>query len=766
MIRIRTTDQGGESYEKDFLIYVINVNEPPTDIYLSSTNIDENLEANSEVGTLSTNDPDFFDSHTYTLTAGSGDNDNGSFNISGNSLRLTNPADYETKSSYSVRIKVTDPDGLAFEKDFTIIVNNVNEAPVISSPAAASFAENGTGVVYMASATDPEGNTITWSISGADASLFSINSTSGEITFAVPPNFEAPGDSNQDNVYHITLSAIDDGTGNLTALLNLEITVTDINEAPVITTNSTVSVTEGRTSAFTASANDPEGNDITWSITGGDDASLFSIVAETGVVTFTSAPSFNTPADANLDNQYVLEITADDGTHAVAKTITVIVTRQVSDPSPSTPSPSAPSPSTPPSNNAVVEVNGEPQSAGQITTQTTGGSTVTTIAVDDEKLNSILANTGNHATVTLQTSTASDAVIGELSGQTIKNMENKQAILEIRTGTVTYTLPASQINIEAVSEQLGGQAELKDVKVSVKISAPSEETVRIIEDTAQTGNYALVVRPVSFEITCTSGDKTVEVSRFNGYIERTIAIPDGVDPRKITTGVVLEPDGSFYHVPTEIIAVDGRYYARIKSLTNSVYSVIWNPVAFSDLTGYGQTGAIINDLGSRLIISGVGNNRYDPERDITRAEFSAIIVKALGLKPATGKSSFSDVAVTARYTPYLQTAYEYGIISGYGNGRFGPDDKITREQAMTMLGNAMKITGLDTSFGSDEIDKILSAYTDSGEVVSWGRQNMAACIKAGIISGRGGMRLSPKANITRAEAAIIVRNLLVKSGLI
>ncbi len=159
-------------------------------------------------------------------------------------------------------------------------------------------------------------------------------------------------------------------------------------------------------------------------------------------------------------------------------------------------------------------------------------------------------------------------MVGQLTGQTVKNMEQKEAVLEIKTETVTYTLPASQINIDAVSSQLGSQVDLKDIKVSVKIAEPPADTVKIVEDTANKGGYQLVVKPVEFEITCTSGDQTVEVSRFNGYVERTIAIPDGVDPSKITTGIVLNADGTFSHVPTQIVVIDGKYYAKINSLTN------------------------------------------------------------------------------------------------------------------------------------------------------------------------------------------------------
>lgn len=239
---------------------------------------------------------------------------------------------------------------------------------------------------------------------------------------------------------------------------------------------------------------------------------------------------------------------------------------------------------------------------------------------------------GERPTVTLPTNATSGVVIGELNGQTVKGMEIKEATLEIKTGTVSYTLPASQINIDAVSAQLG--SDLKDIKVSVKIAEPSADTVKVVEDTAKKNSYQIVVKPVEFEITCTSGSKTVEVSKFNGYVERTVAISDGVDPAKITTGIVLNSDGTFGHVPTTIVKIDSKYFAKIKSLTNSTYSVIWNPVTFADVANHWGKDAV-NDMGSRMVVTGVSKNTYEPDRSITRAEFAAIVVRALGLAQGT-----------------------------------------------------------------------------------------------------------------------------------
>jgi len=109
------------------------VNMPPTDILLSAASINENVAANSTVGTISSTDPDAGNTFTYTLVAGTGSTDNTSFNISGNSLRISNSPDYETKNTYSVRIRNTDQGGLYFEKKFTITINDLAEALVVTN---------------------------------------------------------------------------------------------------------------------------------------------------------------------------------------------------------------------------------------------------------------------------------------------------------------------------------------------------------------------------------------------------------------------------------------------------------------------------------------------------------------------------------------------------------------------------------------------------------------------------------------------------------
>jgi hypothetical protein len=423
------------------------------------------------------------------------------------------------------------------------------------------------------------------------------------------------------------------------------------------------------------------------------------------------------------------------------------------------------SPPAPASQGVEVLVNGKAEYAGIATNTKQGDKTVTTITVDPVKLEQKLDKEGYNAKVTIPVKSASDIIIGELDGQMVKKMEAKAAVIEVRTDSAAYTLPAQQIRIDDISAEFGTNVELKDIKVQIRISSLTGEAAEIVQNAANKGSFTIVAPSVDFTVTCTYGGKTATVRSFNSFVQREIAIPQEADPSKITTGVVTEPDGAVRHVPTRVTVNSGKYYAVINSLTNSTYSVIWHPLEFSDVAGHWAREAV-NDMGSRLVISGYGNGTFAPDKNITRAEFAAVIVSALGLKPGTGKKPFNDICSAAWYTPYIETAYEYGIISGYGDGKFGPMDMITREQAMAMIAKTMKITSLKVEFDDQEAQKLLAGFKDSVNASTWAEYSISECVKSGIVSGKEGKRLAPKDNITRAEVAVMVRNLLQKSGLI
>lgn len=417
------------------------------------------------------------------------------------------------------------------------------------------------------------------------------------------------------------------------------------------------------------------------------------------------------------------------------------------------------------SNSVPVIINGVTENIGTASTATVNNRTVTTITPDAAKLQQKLESGGTNTVVTIPVPTASDVAVGLLTGDVVKKMENQRAVLEMTTPTASYKIKAGELSIDAVASQLGANVPLTDIKVQVAIAGADAAAAGTVGTSADRGGFKVMAPPVQFTVTASYGSNSVVIDRFGSYVERTVAIPEGIKPDKITTGIIVKPDGSFYHVPTYIRQFDGKYYAVINSLTNSTYAVIWNPVEFSDVADHWAKAAV-NSMGSRMIAAGMTKDTFQPDRDITRAEFAAILVRALGLGAKSGRTPFNDVPESQWYAGYIQTAYEHGLIAGYDAKTFKPMDNITREQAMTIMDRAMKLTGLATKLSAAQVQAFLSGYTDSQTIEAYARDSIAACLEAKLVRGRTETTLSPKSNITRAEVAVVVQKLLQESKLI
>ena len=202
------------------------------------------------------------------------------------------------------------------------MTNENDNAPTFTSPATVSVAENQVAA-YEAAATDADGDPLSYSLSGTDAGLFTIDANTGEVRFRAAPDFEAPGDDDGDNVYDITVTA-SDGTNSTNH--NVAITVTNENDnVPAFTSPATVSVAENQVAAYEAAATDADGDPLRYSLSG-TDAGLFTIDANTGEVRFMAAPDFEMPGDADRDNVYDIIVTASDGTNSTNHNVAITAT--------------------------------------------------------------------------------------------------------------------------------------------------------------------------------------------------------------------------------------------------------------------------------------------------------------------------------------------------------------------------------------------------------------------------------------------------------
>jgi hypothetical protein len=144
------------------------------------------------------------------------------------------------------------------------------------------------------------------------------------------------------------------------------------------------------------------------------------------------------------------------------------------------------------------------------------------------------------------------------------------------------------------------ETDLKVIKIDVKITKINQNTVAEYDKAAKLNGAELIFQPVAFEIVAkirkadgTTGE--LEISKFSNYVERVMEIPTGVDPKKITTGIVFNTDATYSHVPTKVLQKDSKWYATINSLTNSDYSVIWNPVTVKSVENHWSKDAV-NDM--------------------------------------------------------------------------------------------------------------------------------------------------------------------------
>ena len=230
------------------------------------------------------------------------------------------PGDADADNVYDIIVTASDGANTA-ERTVAIMVTDENEAPIFTSDAAVSVGENQTAA-YTALATDADGDTLSYNLSGTDAALFTIDAATGEVRFIEAPDFEAPGDADGDNVYDIVVTASD---GTNSADQAVAITVTDENDSPIFTSDAAVSVAENQAVAYTALATDVDGNDLSYSLSG-TDAALFMINAATGEVSFIEAPDFEAPGDADGDNVYDIVVTASDGTISTDQAVAITVT--------------------------------------------------------------------------------------------------------------------------------------------------------------------------------------------------------------------------------------------------------------------------------------------------------------------------------------------------------------------------------------------------------------------------------------------------------
>ena len=208
-------------------------------------------------------------------------------------------------------------------------------------------------------------------------------------------------------------------------------------------------------------------------------------------------------------------------------------------------------------------------------------------------------------------------------------------------------------------------------------------------------------------------------------------------------------------MPAVVSERNGSRIVTIRSPHNSIYALIEMNQAFADMQGH-WAKADVELLANKLIVQGTPDHKFSPDSRITRAEFTALLVRALGLLEVQPDKPFTDVKADAWYAGAVGASQRAGLVTGNVDGSFLPEEDITREQMAAMIVRAVRTAGKDVAVDSKTLDK----FNDRSEIASWAQDAAAQAVSAGIINGATDSTFAAKKHATRAESASMLKRML------
>lgn len=265
----------------------------------------------------------------------------------------------------------------------------------------------------------------------------------------------------------------------------------------------------------------------------------------------------------------------------------------------------------------------------------------------------------------------------------------------------------------------------------------------------------------SYQISVTPGSGgTASVSPEKAAAGETIAITvkpqagyeidtlTAVDRQGKIVSITESRDGYAFQMPSSDVTVNVSF-----RLANGT---VGEEFPFTDTAFGAWYRPAVEYVWQNGLMNGVSSDLFAPNSDLTRGMIVQVLYNKEGKPSGTSVENsvaFDDVSGSAWYTAAVDWASAFGIVEGYGDGTFGPEDRITREQMAAIFCRYAQYKGADTSGRGD-----LSRFADANEISSWASDAVAWCVKNEILSGTSDGKMKPKDTATRGEAAQILMN--------
>ena len=387
------------------------------------------------------------------------------------------------------------------------------------------------------------------------------------------------------------------------------------------------------------------------------------------------------------------------------------------------------------------------------------------------------ASTSTNATLDTATGTAtapvSTAAMTTLTNQAkAAESAGQKAVVAIK---VEAAPEAKAVQLEIPKNSFAEVA--NDTQADVAVETPlatitfDNKAVETINNASATGDVSISVASVDkaslpSQTQAVVGDQPVydfsvkagntEVSSFEGG-KAQVSIPYTPQPGEKQESIVV------YYIDNHqnLVPVRGAFNPATNTVDFEVthfskYVVAYNEVGFQDVKdGYWYSKAV-KFLAARDIVSGIGNGCFGPNQKLTRGQYVVMVMRAYGINPEPNPTTnFADAGATY-YTGYLAAAKKLNLVSGIGNNMFAPERLITRQEMFTMLYNTLQVIG---ELPAGTSGRSLGSFRDAGQIAFWAEPAMKLLVETGAVSGSEGL-IRPVASSSRAEMAQVLFNLL------
>lgn len=337
----------------------------------------------------------------------------------------------------------------------------------------------------------------------------------------------------------------------------------------------------------------------------------------------------------------------------------------------------------------------------------------------------------------------------------------KQALQDLPDGSIRFESSQGILRLPLAALSAALEKGQPDGGLVLTLSeAPTAGWARIAGD-------GEVLRAVEIRAELLPIDKGAAAKELDGFQGQTavwrIPLPKAVNSDTVTAVLADPSAGSMTFIPAVFGNADGKTYAELRIIGSGAYAVLRSDVAFPDMKGHWAMKDV-NLMGSKRIVNGMGDAGFVPEAPLTRAQFTALLVRALGLRPDAPETSFRDIQADDWFAGEAAAAVQAGIIEGDGDGWFRPNERLTREQLALMVQRAVRSAAGQAAAAVPESAGGRKGWTDRNAWSAWAEDAIAYAGETGLMTGRSDGLFEPRATATRAEGAVVLKRMLQLLG--